>query len=228
MIKFVFIDLDDTILDFKEAEKEALVKMLKTFDIKPNDYIVKRYSYYNLTQWKRLERGEITRQQVKINRYKLLFDELGIDISPESATAVYEENLSHGCFFINGSVNMLMELYKSYDLYIVSNGTKRVQEGRLGDSGIKKYFKDIFISEDIGFNKPDRNFFERCFERIKNFDINKAVIIGDSLTSDIKGGINAGIKTIWFNPGGEKNNDEIKPDYEISDLSQAAPLLGKI
>lgn len=228
VIKNVLLDLDDTILDFKKAESQALCKTLCSLGIEPSQHIVQLYSDYNLSQWKRLERGEITRAEVKVNRYRLLFDDLGVDVSPEKATQIYEDNLCIGHYFIQGAPEMLKKLKDRFDLYLVSNGTKRVQEGRLSSAGISGCFKEIFISENVGYNKPSKGFFDFCFSRIPDFKKEETVIIGDSLTSDILGGINSGIKTVWFNPNRNKNDSDIKPDYEISSLDEAEKLLEKL
>ncbi len=224
MIKTVLLDLDDTILDFKMSERIALSKTLKKFGVEPTEEIIQKYSRYNISQWKRLERGEISREEVKVNRYKLLFDDIGVDISPKDATADYEENLAHGHYFVDGAEEMLNSLYKDYDLYLVSNGAKKVQEGRMSTAGINHCFKDIFISEVIGYEKPSVKFFDKVFETIGNVNKDETVIIGDSLTSDIMGGKNAKIKTVWFNPNGLDCGD-IVPDYQISSLNEIKPLL---
>lgn len=228
MIKTVLFDLDDTIFDFKMSERTALSKALAELGIEADDYIISQYSKYNISQWKRLELGEISREEVKVNRYKLLFDELGIDISPELATEIYEEKLAIGHYFIDGAVEMIEGIYNDYDLYLVSNGAKRVQDGRLASADISKYFKGIFISEVVGHEKPSIEFFNYCFDRIPDFDKDSTIIIGDSLSSDIKGGVNSGIKTIWFNPHYNKNESNITPDYEIHSLDEIKELLKKI
>lgn len=228
MIKNIFFDLDDTILDFKMAERVALSKTLRELGVEPTDYIISQYSKYNISQWKRLELGEITREQVKVNRYKLLFDELGLDLSPQKATAIYEDKLCIGHYFIDGALETIQELYENYNLYLVSNGAKRVQDGRLKSADISKYFKGIFISEEVGVEKPNIKFFDYCFSKIENFTREETIIIGDSLSSDIKGGINAGIKTMWFNLRNEQNNTELNPDYEIHTLSQISQILKTI
>ncbi len=225
MIKNILFDLDDTILDFKKAERAALTQTLKTMNIPVTENALSRYSEHNISQWKRLELGEISREEVKLNRYKLLFDEFGIDASPEQATAIYEENLCIGHFFIDGAVELIKSLYGKYNLYIVSNGAKRVQDGRLRSAGISGYFKGIFISETIGAEKPSKLFFNYCFERIENFSHSETLIVGDSLTSDIKGGINSNIKTVWFNPLFAENNSDIIPDYEIHRLTDLFVIL---
>lgn len=225
MIKNILFDLDDTILDFKMAERVALTKALTALGVCVDDYIVSQYSKYNISQWKRLELGEITREQVKVNRFKLLFDELKLDVSPERATALYEDNLCIGHYFMDGAPEILEALYEQYNLYLVSNGAKRVQDSRLASAGISKYFKGIFISEIVGYEKPNREFFDYCFSRIQDFKREETIIIGDSLSSDIKGGINAGIKTVWFNHRGDDNSNDITPDYVVKHLSEIKAVL---
>lgn len=228
MIKNVLLDLDDTILDFKMSERVALTKALTELGVTVTDEIVSKYSAFNISQWKRLELGEITREEVKINRYKLLFDELGLSLSPELTTQLYEKYLAQKHFFIEGAEEMLKDISKSYDLYLVSNGTKKVQQGRLKSARIAPMFKSIFVSEDVGNEKPIIDFFNYVFNTIPNFDKKQTVIIGDSLSSDIKGGINAGIKTIWYNPHNTPNTSSLTPDYEISSLSQISNILQNI
>lgn len=229
MIKNILFDLDDTIFDFKMAEQIALTKTLLSLGVEPTDYIIKRYSELNISQWKLLELGRLTRSQVKVNRYKLLFDELGLDISPEKATAIYEDNLCVGHYFIDGAEKLIKILCdKGYNLYLVSNGAKRVQDGRLKSAGISKYFKDIFISEVVGYEKPSINFFDYCFDKIDNFDKEETIIIGDSLSSDIKGGVNAGIKTIWFNPHNTPNHTDIIPDFQVNSLAEITEIISQL
>ncbi len=225
MFKTILFDLDDTILDFKMSERVAVSKTLKALGIEPTDYIVSQYSKYNISQWKRLELGEISREEVKVNRYRLLFDELGVDVSPQKATALYEDYLAVGHYFIDGAPQILQQLCENYNLYLVSNGSKKVQDGRLASAGISHYFEDIFISEVVGCEKPNVKFFESVFKSITDFNKDETVIIGDSLSSDIKGGINAGIKTIWFNPKHNKNESGFIPDFEIESLSQIKDIL---
>ena len=207
MIKTVLLDLDDTILDFKMSERVALTKTLNELSIEPTEEIIKKYSKYNISQWKRLELGEISREEVKVNRYKLLFDDIKVDVSPQKATAIYEENLAHGHYFVDGAKEMLYSICNDYNLYVVSNGAEKVQDGRMKSADINDCFKGIFVSEVVGFEKPNVEFFNKVFSQIENFNADEAVIIGDSLSSDIKGGKNAKIKTVWFNPNGLEYGD---------------------
>lgn len=228
MIRNVLFDLDDTLFDFHKAEKIALTKTLVHFGIDPTEETLALYSTINAAHWKRLELGEISREEVKVGRYRELFETIGIECDPVKATAYYESMLAIGHYFMPGAPELLEELYRKYRLYIVSNGTAKVQEGRIGSSGIAKYMDGIFISQILGANKPDKQFFDICFAEIPDFSLSETVIIGDSLSSDIKGGINAGITTVWFNPKGIENDSDIKPDYTIKELSEVPGLLFQI
>lgn len=228
MIRNVLFDLDDTLFDFHKAEKIALTKTLVHFGIDPTEETLALYSTINAAHWKRLELGEISREEVKVGRYRELFKTIGIECDPVKATAYYESMLAIGHYFMPGAPELLEELYRKYRLYIVSNGTAKVQEGRIGSSGIAKYMDGIFISQILGANKPDKQFFDICFAEIPDFSLSETVIIGDSLSSDIKGGINAGITTVWFNPKGIENDNDIKPDYTIKELSEVPGLLSQI
>ena len=228
MIQTVFLDLDDTILDFHKAEAIALTETLKTLSVEPTSDRLALYSQINAAQWRRLESGEITRSEVLVTRFRLFFDSIGVTKSCEQAQREYEKRLSQGHYFIDGAEEMLRKLSDSYALYMVSNGNLRVQEGRLRSADIAKYFRDIFISEQIGADKPSPVFFERCFARIPHFKPECAIIVGDSLTSDIRGGIYAGVRTCWFNPHRKAPDPMIPADYEIHALSELAPLLNDI
>lgn len=228
MIRNVLFDLDDTLFDFHKAEKIALTKTLVHFGIDPTEETLALYSTINAAHWKRLELGEISREEVKVGRYRELFKTIGVECDPVKATAYYESMLAIGHYFMPGAPELLGELYRKYRLYIVSNGTAKVQEGRIGSSGIAKYMDGIFISQILGANKPDKQFFDICFAEIPDFSLSETVIIGDSLSSDIKGGISAGITTVWFNPKGIENDSDIKPDYTIKELSEVPGLLSQI
>lgn len=228
MIRNVLFDLDDTLFDFHKAEKIALTKTLVHFGIDPTEETLALYSTINAAHWKRLELGEISREEVKVGRYRELFKTIVVECDPVKATAYYESMLAIGHYFMPGAPELLEELYRKYRLYIVSNGTAKVQEGRIGSSGIAKYMDGIFISQILGANKPDKQFFDICFAEIPDFSLSETVIIGDSLSSDIKGGINAGITTVWFNPKGIENDNDINPDYTIKELSEVPGLLSQI
>lgn len=228
VIKTVLFDLDDTLLDFHKAEAIALRKTLIALEVEPSEATIARYSEINAAQWRLLEEGKLTREQVLTRRFSILFDELGVERSSAQAKKIYEHLLGIGHYFIPGAPEVLAALAPKYDLYLVSNGTATVQESRLESAGIEPYFKNIFISQAIGFDKPQKEFFDRCFAQIPNFVREEAIIVGDSLTSDMRGGCNAGIRTCWFNPHRKPRCAEIPVDYEIAALVELPALLEQI
>jgi len=225
MIEFLFLDLDDTILDFRKAESVALEKTLRTLGLEPTQAVITRYSQINKEHWEQLERKEITREFLLVNRFAVLMAEFSIDVPAERCARSYEHHLSIGHYFMPGAREAVEALSKKYKLYIASNGTTKIQLGRLESADISHFFRGIFISQDIGPDKPDKRYFDRCFARIPGFDPSKAMIVGDSLTSDILGGKQAGIATCWVNPKGAAPRADIVPDYEIPSLAQLEALL---
>ncbi len=225
MIEFLFIDLDDTILDFHKAEHIALGKTFETFGLKPDEAVMNRYSQINREHWECLERKELTREQVLVGRFAALFGEYGIAVEPVLCARTYEKNLSIGHYFLPGAEEAVKALSKKYKLYLASNGTSHVQAGRLESAKLAPYFQGIFVSQDMGANKPDKLYFERCFEKIPGFDVKKSMIVGDSLSSDILGGKQVGMATCWVNPAGKPCPEKLRPDYEIKALSELEKLL---
>ena len=224
----VLLDLDDTILDFRKAEHRALARSLDELGVPYDEAVLNRYSVINLEHWERLENGEITRAQVLVGRFEQLLGELGEEKDAALLRDTYERNLSEGHFFVDGAEELLKTLYGKYRLFLVSNGTDCVQQGRLASAGISGYFEKIFVSEKLGANKPEKAFFDRCFGQIPGFDRERCILVGDSLTSDIRGGINAGVKTCWFNLRGNAARADIVPDYCIDRLSELPGLLEQI
>lgn len=228
MIEFVFLDLDATILDFLKAESVALGKVLAREGIEATERTVARYSEINDYHWKLLEVGKLTREEVKFKRFQVFFDEMRIKTDVEAARKFYEEQLAIGHYFMPGAVELLEALHGKYRLFIMSNGSIAAQNGRIASANIAHYFEKIFLSEKVGYNKPQKEFFDACFAQIKGFDPEKAIILGDSLSSDILGGINAGIATCWFNSLNHPPSPAIIPDYEIKKLAEFVPLLQSI
>ena len=225
MFEILLIDLDDTVLDFEGAEAVAIRKTLADAGLEPTDAVCRRYSECNQMHWKRLERGEITREQVLVGRFQMLFDEMGIAVDAAEVSKNYTENLSQGHDYLPGAEDALKALQKKYRLFLASNGTAWVQHRRIGDSGVGKYFEKIFISQEIGVNKPAKEYFDRCFAQISGFAPEKTMMIGDSLSSDILGGQNAGIATCWVNPKGKACNLEKAPDHVIGSICELEVLL---
>ena len=224
MIEFLFLDLDDTILDFHKAERIAIGKTIRDFGVEPTEEILHRYHIINKWHWEQLELGKLTRAEVLQNRFAVLFNELSVTVDAAACARTYEKNLSQGHWFLPGAEEAVDRLSKKYRLFLASNGTASVQKGRMTSANLYRFFEKVFVSQEIGHNKPSKAYFDACFAQIPGFDLSKAMIVGDSLTSDIKGGINAGMKTVWVNPGHAQATN-IQPDYEIEALSQLEALL---
>ena len=224
MIEFLFIDLDDTILDFHRAERAAIAETFRSFGLEPTEQVLNLYHEINIRHWQMLERGELTREQVLVNRFGVLFETLGKTVDPEKCARTYEHNLSLNHFFLPGALEAVQSLAKKYRMFLASNGTAVVQHRRLTDSGLYPYFEQVFISQKLGCNKPSKAYFDACFAQIPDFDPARAIMVGDSLTSDILGGIQAGLPTVWVNPRKEKPGN-IVPDYEIQHIGELEGLL---
>ena len=225
MIEYLFLDLDDTILDFHKAERIALSKTIREFGVEPTEEVLHRYHVINKWHWEQLELGKLTRSEVLTGRFRMIFEELGLTVDPEKMQAGYERNLSIGHYFLPGAEEAVKELHRKYKLYLASNGTAVVQKGRMTSANLYRFFEKSFVSEEIGHNKPSLEYFKAAFAQIPDFDPEKALMVGDSLTSDIKGGNNAGIRTCWVNPSHAPGHPEIHVDYEIEALHQLPALL---
>ena len=229
MIKTIFFDLDDTLLDFTRSEASALRRALMEAGAPAEQEVLDRYHVINQRQWELLEEGVLTREQVKSRRFHILFAELGIScVKVETVKDRYEKYLAEGRWLLPGAEELLKELAPRYRLCLASNGSAAIQYSRLKLAGIGHYFDRIFISEELGANKPDKAFFDRCFEALPEVDTAEILMVGDSLTSDIRGGRNAGIRTCWFNPHGKPAGTNIRPDHTITALEQLPALLARI
>ena len=222
----VFLDLDNTILDFTKAERIALTQTLIERGVTVTEAVLLRYRDINIYCWEQLEDGKMARDEVLRRRFEMLFEELGLSCDGQEATERYEGLLHFGHWFIPGAEELLKTLAPVHDLYLASNGVASVQHSRIASAGIAPYFKGIFISEEIGAVKPQKAFFEACFARIPDFDPARALMVGDSLTSDIRGGINAGIRTCWYNPKNLPVPEGYNIDYIITDLHEIYGILG--
>ena len=220
--KVILWDIDGTILNFLAAEKEAVKKCFQIFGIgECTDEMIERYSAINVKYWKMLERGEITKKEVLIGRYKEFFSEEGIDITiAEKFNEEYQLRLGDTIVFCENAYELIEELGHSVKQYGVTNGTFVAQKRKLTNSGLDKLLEHTFISDNLGYEKPAKEFFDIVLNEIGDYEKDEILIVGDSLTSDILGGINAGIKTCWYNPEKKKNSDLIIPTYEIASLEE--------
>lgn len=223
--KTLLFDIDDTLLDFKATEQAALKKLFKEQKLELTAEIELHYQTINQAMWRAFERGEVTQKEVISNRFTEVFKAYGKEIDGAKVDQRYREFLAEGHHLIEGALNLIQELHEKFDLYILTNGVSTTQYRRLEDSGLRPYFKNVFVSEDTGYQKPMPEYFSYVFERIPNFEKNETIIIGDSLTSDIKGGNLAGITTCWYNPGGTIAGQEDQPTLEIRKLEEILILL---
>ena len=222
MIKVLLWDIDGTILDFLAAEKEAMKKCFQICGLgECTDEMIARYSRINRKYWEMLERGEITKPEVLVGRFEEFFASEGIvtDCAPEF-NKEYQVRLGDTICFHDNAYELLKSLKGSVKQYAVTNGTMVAQDRKLKLSGLIDIFDDVFISEELGVEKPGIGFFEKVWEKIGTYEPNEVMIIGDSLTSDMQGGNNAGILCCWYNPKGAVNDKGVRIDYEIEDLQK--------
>ncbi len=228
MINTVLWDVDGTLLDFDAAERAAIRSMFAAFGLgECTDAMLARYSAINTAFWRRLERGEISKARVLTGRFERFFGEYGIrtDVVPEF-NAAYQLALGDTIVYRDDSLNIVKALRGRVRQYVVSNGTVAAQTKKLERSKLGEQMDGVFLSEEVGAEKPDVRFFERVFSVIRPDDLSTVMIIGDSLTSDIRGGMNAGIATCWYHPGPVRVPEGYRVDHVISDLHELLSLLG--
>ncbi|MCQ2519478.1 MAG: YjjG family noncanonical pyrimidine nucleotidase [Lachnospiraceae bacterium] len=230
-MKVLLWDIDGTILNFIAAEKAAIRTGFKRLNLgECTDEMLSVYSNINVGYWKKLELGEMSKSEILIARFRDFFEKYGLDVSlAETFNAKYQIDLGDTVCFNDNSFEILKRLNNEYMQYAVTNGTAVAQHKKLSVSGLDDIFIHAFISDEIGAEKPSVAFFEKVFERLKNdcgdIDKNEIMIIGDSLSSDIKGGNNAGIVTCWYNPGKNELKQGYSVDYEIADINDIFSIL---
>lgn len=220
-------DVDGTLLNFHLAEENAIRACFDEYGLGDlSEDRLKDYRKINNKYWKALERGEIRRIEVLEGRFREFFQKYGYDTSIASDFNIsFQENLGKTYVFNNKAYETVNKLGEKYKQYAATNGSAIAQEGKLKGAGLESIFEDVFISEKIGFEKPSKEFFNYIFNTIGSKDKSEYVIIGDSLTSDIRGGINAGIKTVRFNPDKHKRDKDIDFDYEVNSLEEVLDIL---
>ncbi|WFA10175.1 YjjG family noncanonical pyrimidine nucleotidase [Tissierella sp. Yu-01] len=221
----LLFDIDDTILDFKAGEQKALDALFTELNIKDKEKVIDDFKLINSGLWRDLENGLVTRDYVLNERFVILFKkyEKVVDGKVMEDRYRYYLNMQHEV--ISGAYDLLESLCKHYRLFIITNGVSETQHKRLNDAKLNKYFDGIFILEEIGFQKPMKEFFDAVVKRIPDFSLDSTLVIGDSLNADILGGANYNIDTCWFNPYIKENNTDIKPTYEIYKLSDLFKVL---
>lgn len=225
--KVILWDIDDTLLDFKQSEKLGIETCFKKRGLYVDDAIAKRFSEINDSFWKRLEKGELTKIEVQRGRFVQLFEELNIqNVDMEEFRLDYEGMLGEIWFFKENSKEVLFCLQSAgYEQYAITNGTKKVQDKKIKGTGFDKIFKHVFISDEIGTPKPHKGFFDYVVSHIPHVKKEEMLIVGDSLTSDMQGGVQNGIDTCWYNPEFKVNTMDLEITYEIHTLGDVCKIL---
>ncbi len=221
----LLFDLDGTLFDFDAGETYAFHKVCDTFHIPYSDEVLSLYQRINLSYWKAYERGEITSAALAIARFHDFLAAVGKDGDPALMCQFYQTSLGEDCTPIHDALRVCSILYeRGYKFSIITNGRSTTQHSRLSHSELTPMISDLFISEELGCQKPKKEFFDAVFSKLQ-ISVSKALVIGDSLTSDIIGGIQYGIDTCWFNPNGSDNTMSQAPTYEIKQLSELLSIL---
>lgn len=225
MKKTILLDLDNTIIDFNECARHSIMGIFKELGFHYDETVFTTFITENVKIWKRLELGEIDKPFLRANRWNIILGKLGIDYNGTIIEEKFENGVAMGAYPVEYAYELLEYLYKKYDIYVVSNGFRFVQESRVKIGKYDKYFKELFLSEDIGIQKPDIRFFDYCYKNIGCPPKEELILIGDSLSADIKGGNNFGIDTIWFNKNHAPESNTIKATYTVNKLKEIENIL---
>lgn len=227
MIRVILWDIDGTLLNFKAAQSKSLRILFKEFNLGNLDEdMILDYDHINHLYWEKLERGEISKPEVLVNRFKDFFNKYDINCDVDLFNSRYQETLGDtAVFYENGESAVKSLKGMGIRQFAVTNGTKVAQDRKLKNSGLINILDEIFISDNIGHEKPNKEFFIPVFKKLEGINLDEIMIVGDSLTSDIQGGVNVGIKTCWFNPNGSVNNKGLNIDFEIKGLKEVLDIV---
>ena len=229
MYELLIFDADHTLWDFDTAEKNAIKRIFAEQGLVYTDDLLGLYRDINFSLWKKFEQKEISQARIKTERFRLFLQELEADndFDLNKISHDYLIYLSEGNQLLEGAYEPITDLRKRYRLALLTNGISTVQHPRYKNSVLHGIFEAFVVSGDLGINKPDRAIFEYTLKQCRINDRSKALMIGDSLTSDIRGGINAGLDTCWYNPSGKQHPADIVPTYEIRSLVEIYRVLGE-
>ncbi len=222
---WLLFDADGTLFDYDKAESMALKRAFEESGIEYKQGYTHSYRLINEQIWQEFERGEITQTTLRTKRFALLSKAIGVNFDPVRFSNQYLHYLGEGHYLIGGAQELLEKLSGKVSLMLITNGLKEVQRSRLARSTIQGYFSEVIISEEVGAAKPDEQIFEAAYQKMGQPLKKEILIVGDSLTSDIRGGNQFGIDTCWFNPGGKICDQNLSIQYEITRLSELLPIL---
>ncbi|BCN29467.1 YjjG family noncanonical pyrimidine nucleotidase [Anaeromicropila herbilytica] len=224
----IIFDADETLFDFNKSEKEAFRNAMLDLNLDYDEnYHLKEYHEINRLIWNEFDHGLITQQELKVERFRRFLAKTNLTLNAEEFATQYQMHLSKASFLYDDSMELIKKLYPNYKLLIITNGLTVVQDNRIRQSTISKYFEDIIISEEVGYSKPNIEIFHYALNKINYSDKSKVLMVGDSLTSDIKGGINTGIDTCWLNKDKKPNTLNMTPTYEIVKLHDLISILNE-
>ena len=228
--KVILWDIDNTLLDFHKAEAVAIRALFAKHGLGIcTDEMLADYSGINRTYWQRLERGELSKPEVLVGRFQEFFGKYGLNTNCAAAfNDDYQLALGDNIHFFPGAWETVTALKGKILQYAVTNGTAIAQHRKLQNSGLGEIFDEVFISDEIGFEKPTVAFFDAVWAKIGKFSPDEVLIVGDSLTSDIQGGNNVGIRTCWFNPAGAPLPQDLRIDYDIRFISEVSKICNLI
>lgn len=218
--KILLFDLDDTLLDFGANEADSLNKLFQQYGYVFSNELFQTYNSVNKQLWTDYENGKIVLGDVLNSRFSETMLRLGVVVDGVEWENRYREFLGDGCQLIEDAMEVCRSLSASHRLFVITNGVTQTQIKRLKQSGLYDFFEDVFDSQSIGFQKPSREFFDYVIDHIRDFNLKKALVIGDSLNTDIKGGLMSGIDTCWINRKSQKCSDEIISTYTITSLAE--------
>lgn len=229
--RFLLFDADYTLLDFDRDMEQAFQATYKACFGSQRPYspqLLEQYEACNNRWWAKLERGECTKPQLYKGRFVDFLEETGLSGEPEEINRAYFENLGQGGALLPGALELVRDLSEKYLLYIVTNGNAISQRTRLEHSGLLPYVKDVFVSEDAGAAKPDPRYFDYVFSRIPGFRREQALLVGDSLTSDMLGAQNAGIDSLWYFPQSAQFHPQWEEEAKALSITYRAASFGEI
>ena len=217
---YLLLDADNTLFNFDRANREAFHAVCTSFAIPESDETFALYERCNNEMWAAFDRGECTKEFLVVQRFRNFLAAMGLDRSPEGCNALHLQTLSRCAFMLPYAEEVCRTLSRDHKLYLVTNAVASVQRGRLAKSPIVPYITAAFISEEAGAAKPDPAYFDYVFAHIDGITRENCLVIGDSISSDIRGANNYGLPCGWYNPGHTPRPDGLRIDYEITNLRQ--------